>query len=67
MFRPRIHTYCNCSAHIGPVPMRYGGRRPWGRQLAHIMYCPFSGIQQVYIYRRRRQRYGWKHVYIRVA
>lgn len=58
MYRRHIHAVCNCSAHFGPVRMRYGGRRPWGRYLAYVMYCPFSGLQRVYV----RQGWGYKRV-----
>lgn len=45
----RIHTICNCSAHMFPVSMRYGGRRWWNGRLAYVMYCPVSHIERIYI------------------
>ncbi len=49
MYRRHIHSVCNCSAHLFPVPMQYGGRRWWNGRLAYVMYCPISHIERIYI------------------
>lgn len=52
MFRPRIRTICNCSAHLFPVRMRFGGTRNRYGRLVYVMYCPVSGLERIYIYTR---------------
>ena len=61
MYKRHIHAVCNCSAHLFPVRMRYGGRRwwsdyRWGTHLAYVMYCPVSHVERIYIYVRGRLR-----------
>jgi len=51
MYRRHIHAVCNCSAHFGPVRMRYGGYKYRRGMRVHVMYCPFSGLEQHFIYR----------------
>jgi hypothetical protein len=50
MFRPRIHTVCNCRAHPFPLAMRYAGQQVRGGRWVHVMYCPVSGMERHYIY-----------------
>ena len=50
MFRPRIHSTCNCSAHIFPVPMRYIGEQVRRGRWVHVMICPLSGRERHYVY-----------------
>ncbi len=50
MYRRRIHSICNCSAHLFPVQMRYAGyRRRYGHWV-HVMVCPVSGRERYYRY-----------------
>lgn len=56
MFRPHIHSVCNCSAHLFPVRMRYAGQRVRLGRWVHVMYCPVSGFERYYVYIGRRIR-----------
>lgn len=56
MFRKRIYSICNCSAHLFPVHMRFRGTRIWYGQVVYVMYCPISGLERCYIYRGNRIR-----------
>lgn len=55
MFRPHIHSVCNCSAHLFPVRMHYIGEQVRRGRWVHVMICPISGIERHYIYLRGRR------------
>lgn len=55
-YRPRIHTICNCSAHVFPIRMRYVGQHFRRGRRVHVMACPVSGIERHYIRGRAIKR-----------
>jgi len=54
MFKPRIHSICNCGVHLFPVRMRYRGERRRGGWWVHVMRCPVCGREKHYVYLRGR-------------
>jgi len=62
MYRPRIQSVCNCSAHLFPVRMRYAGQQWRNGRLVHVLYCPVSGVERYYIYQRYHYRWQIRRV-----